>query len=255
MRSRSDSSLPAAPHYHPPSSVPHGCRFEPARAGFDSFLLNQNWPDYQRAVAAGVAEFALECWLAPGWKAGALSTLLFAAGCMGLLAGQAVRTVGMWTTGSSFAHQVATRHGAAHRLVTGGIYRYLRHPAYCGWFYWSIATQLVLGNPLCAVAYGAVSWSFFSQRIPHEEQALVSTYGAAYHRYARATPICIPGVRGIEAYSEADLLQAWVAGGGTPSQWEGGGGRGGVGEGARRVEAWVPRGAQQQQEDGEDDDR
>ncbi len=31
-----------------------------------------------------------------------------------------------------------------HVLVTHGIYQYIRHPAYFGFFYWSIATQVVL---------------------------------------------------------------------------------------------------------------
>jgi len=202
---------------------PRPRRFEPARAGFDSFLLNQNWPDYQRAVAAAVVEFVVESALVPQWKAGVVANACLVVGCVVLVVGQVVRTVGMWTTGSSFAHLVATRHSVSHRLVTWGIYKWLRHPAYFGWFYWSIATQLVLANPLCALVYGAVAWTFFKERIPHEEQALVSTYGAAYHRFACATPIGIPGIRGMEAYTNAELLQAWCAGGGTPLQWEGGG--------------------------------
>ena len=42
--------------------------------------------------------------------------------------------------------------------------RYLRHPAYFGWFYWSIATQLVLCNPMSAIAFAGWAWYFFSTR-------------------------------------------------------------------------------------------
>lgn len=46
---------------------------------------------------------------------------------------------------------------------------HLRHPAYFGWFWWSIGTQMLLCNPVCIVVYAAASWRFFSQRIPFEE--------------------------------------------------------------------------------------
>lgn len=42
----------------------------------------------------------------------------------------------------------------------------LRHPSYTGWFYWSFATQLLLANPLCTLAYALAAWSFFRHRIP-----------------------------------------------------------------------------------------
>lgn len=34
--------------------------------------------------------------------------------------------------------------------------RYIRHPGYLGWFVWAIAGQLLLANPLCAVAFAYV---------------------------------------------------------------------------------------------------
>lgn len=42
----------------------------------------------------------------------------------------------------------------------------LRHPSYTGWFYWSAATQLLLANPICTLAYTLAAWSFFRHRIP-----------------------------------------------------------------------------------------
>jgi protein-S-isoprenylcysteine O-methyltransferase len=70
----------------------------------------------------------------------------------------------------------------------------LRHPSYFGWFYWSIGTQLILCNPICSVAYAAAAWTFFKDRIPHEEMLLVKFYGDRYVKYAKATPIGIPGI-------------------------------------------------------------
>ncbi|CAN0453530.1 unnamed protein product, partial [Hapterophycus canaliculatus] len=30
----------------------------------------------------------------------------------------------------------------SHQLVTSGVYRFLRHPSYFGWFWWSLGTQV-----------------------------------------------------------------------------------------------------------------
>ena len=63
-------------------------------------------------------------------------------------------------------------HSDGHELVTTGIYKHLRHPAYFGWFWWSVSTQVLLGNPLCTCAYAYASWKFFESRIYHEERYL-----------------------------------------------------------------------------------
>ncbi len=80
----------------------------------------------------------------------------------------------------------------SHVLVTHGIYQYLRHPSYFGWFYWSIGTQLLLCNPLCTLLYTYVSWYFFASRIPYEEALLVDFYGDQYLRYIASTALGIP---------------------------------------------------------------
>jgi protein-S-isoprenylcysteine O-methyltransferase len=52
-----------------------------------------------------------------------------------------------------------------HVLITSGIYRYIRHPSYFGFFYWALGTQLLLENPFSFVAYALVLWKFFSHRV------------------------------------------------------------------------------------------
>lgn len=74
--------------------------------------------------------------------------------------------------------------------------RYLRHPSYFGWFYWSVGTQLVLCNPLCTLAYAGAAWYFFHDRIPYEEKLLVHFYGEKYTKYAKSTVIGIPFIKG-----------------------------------------------------------
>ena len=162
---------------------------QPADVSYDSFLLNHS-PAYALAAAASWAEFWAEAWLAPwlkGWGAAP------AAGLALVVGGQALRAAAMHTAGSNFTHLVATEKRRGHALVTRGVYAWLRHPAYDGWAAWSVGTQLLLGNPLCAVAYAAATWAFFAGRIPGEEEALLRFVGGAYAEYARGTRILIPG--------------------------------------------------------------
>ncbi|KNZ61978.1 uncharacterized protein VP01_13299g1, partial [Puccinia sorghi] len=81
--------------------------------------------------------------------------------------GQVVRTLAMVTAAQSFNHQVSTHVSKQpdHILVTHGIYRFLRHPSYFGFFWWSIGLQLFLNNSLAAVLFTNVLWSFFHRRI------------------------------------------------------------------------------------------
>jgi protein-S-isoprenylcysteine O-methyltransferase len=86
----------------------------------------------------------------------------------------------MWQCGSNFTHLVQFSKSSTHELVTGGVYRVARHPGYMGWFWWSIGTQMVLQNPLCVCAYAYAGHTFFAERIPAEERALVHFFGKQY---------------------------------------------------------------------------
>lgn len=77
-------------------------------------------------------------------------------------------------------------------LCVTGRYKYLRHPSYVGWFYWSVGTQLLLCNPLCSMAYAWAGWNFFRQRIPYEEDILMRQYPTEYPSYMHRTFIGIP---------------------------------------------------------------
>lgn len=95
---------------------------------------------------------------------------------------QVFRTGAMISAASNFTHKIALAKRQEHELVKHGLYafarwssvvlwisssflRYVRHPSYVGWFWWSIGTQIILVNPLCACAYAYASWKFFSERI------------------------------------------------------------------------------------------
>ena len=177
---------------------------------FDSFLLNHSTPSTVAALASW-AEFWLEAALTPGLKGWGPAAQL---GLCLVLCGQALRAAAMHTAGSNFTHLVALQKRRGHDLVTRGVYAWLRHPAYDGWFAWAVGTQLLLGNPLCSVAYAAASWSFFSKRVPVEEVALLQFFGGAYAAYAKRTRILIPWVRSPAAEATEGEAEAWAAEGG-----------------------------------------
>lgn len=166
---------------------------QPSQVSFDSFLFNHSRA-YSTALLAGWAEFWLEAALVPSWKGrGPVAAL----GLAMVLCGQALRATAMLTAGPSFAHLVATRKRPEHVLVVNGVYSVVRHPAYASWMCWSVGTQVLLCNPLCAVAYASAAWAFFADRVPAEEEALLGFFGADYARYARRTVSGVPGVPGL----------------------------------------------------------
>ena len=56
--------------------------------------------------------------------------------------GEFLRKLAMITASSNFNHYVQHIKRDDHELVTHGIYGYMRHPSYAGWFLWSVGTQV-----------------------------------------------------------------------------------------------------------------
>jgi protein-S-isoprenylcysteine O-methyltransferase len=137
-------------------------------ASISAFLLSQNGSAYNVAHTAAVLECLLAHLLFPdvSWLGfSRRQPALIALGLAMIVVGQATRTAAMAQAGSNFNHTLQMKRDAAHELVTGGIYGWLRHPSYFGFFWWGLGTQVVLGNGLCLVGYTAVLWKFFSARI------------------------------------------------------------------------------------------
>lgn len=111
--------------------------------------------------------------------------------------GQLLRWAAFVTAGHNFTHLVAEVKVDKHHLVTDGIYGYIRHPGYCGWFWWSVGTQIMLGNPISIVGFAYASYKFFAARIPEEEELLESEdfFGEEYTRYKRTVPTYIPFIQ------------------------------------------------------------
>ncbi len=159
----------------------------------NSFLLNHS-QEYKMAALASWIEYFFERWFFGGssWKG---SFLFLFVGFILTFGGQAIRTLSMYTAGSNFHHLIREEREKDHKLITFGIYQYLRHPSYFGWFWFSIGTQVMLTNPVCIGLYAWASWRFFANRIPEEEATLIEFFGAEYERYRSRTPVGIPLIK------------------------------------------------------------
>eukprot|EP00366_Plasmodium_knowlesi_P004956 XP_002262454.1 Isoprenylcysteine carboxyl methyltransferase,putative [Plasmodium knowlesi strain H] len=75
-----------------------------------------------------------------------------------------------------------------HTLVKSGVYKYMRHPCYTGWFFYALFLQLLLLNPFCFVLSFFVLWAYFYHTIRMEEKYLLECYGEEYRNYKLETP-------------------------------------------------------------------
>lgn len=79
-----------------------------------------------------------------------------------------------------------------HRLVTDGLYRYVRHPMYLSFWLWAVAQFCLLPNGVAGSAgLVGVAILYFS-RVRHEEAMMRETFGTSYDEYARHTGRIIP---------------------------------------------------------------
>jgi protein-S-isoprenylcysteine O-methyltransferase Ste14 len=81
-----------------------------------------------------------------------------------------------------------------HALVTGGLYRYVRHPMYTAFFMWAVAQALLLPNWIAGPA-GLVGFgTLFLFRVGQEEQMMLDSFGEEYRAYMKRTARLIPGI-------------------------------------------------------------
>ncbi len=83
-----------------------------------------------------------------------------------------------------------------HKLVTDGLYRYVRHPMYSSFWLWALAQFFLLPN---WIAGGAgllgVAILYFS-RVSQEEAMMRDAFGPAYEEYAARTGRVFPRLGG-----------------------------------------------------------
>ncbi|KAJ5280680.1 hypothetical protein N7478_006052 [Penicillium angulare] len=181
--------------------------YNTSAADVTAFLLSSNGWAYNVAHGAAMVECIVAHYFWPGQSAlgkmiavtvpfyGPAVSPLLILGLGLVLLGQVVRTFAMAQAASNFNHHVQSEHRQGHVLVTHGLYQFLRHPSYFGFFWWGLGTQLVLGNVVCFVGYSLVLWKFFYTRIEREEAFLIRFFGAEYVQFKEKTPVGIPFIR------------------------------------------------------------
>jgi protein-S-isoprenylcysteine O-methyltransferase Ste14 len=125
-----------------------------------------------------------ELWTLDGDAVRWIGVALFAAG--GVL-----RLWPVFVLGRRFSGLVAIQPG--HTLVTGGVYRVIRHPSYLGMLIgtlgWALAFRSLIGVLLAALLIAPLI-----ARIEAEERLLRSHFGAEYDDYRARTWRLIPGL-------------------------------------------------------------
>ena len=126
----------------------------PSTVTIASFMLDHSL-EYYVAATCSIVEYFLEISYFPGkwigifklfvifrlsdWKSwGTISVI----GIFLIVSGESIRKLAIIHLGKNFTHQVQFVPLQNHRLVTNGIYAYIRHPSYVGWFWYSIGTQV-----------------------------------------------------------------------------------------------------------------
>jgi len=138
-----------------------------------SFLLT-NGQRYQQAHTIALLETLITSYFFPDWQSHVNPPSTIIIGLAMIVIGQSVRSVAMAQAGTNFNHQVQSRRNEGHELVTTGLYAWLRHPSYFGFFWWGLGTQVVLGNIVSFLGYLGVLWYFFSTRIRRKRISLPS---------------------------------------------------------------------------------
>jgi protein-S-isoprenylcysteine O-methyltransferase Ste14 len=79
-----------------------------------------------------------------------------------------------------------------HRLVTEGVYKYIRHPMYAAHFLWAIAQVLMLHNWIAGFSFLVVTAPQYLLRVNDEEQMMLEQFGEEYRAYMERTGRMIP---------------------------------------------------------------
>lgn len=107
-------------------------------------------------------------------------------------AGIALRWWSFRTLGRYFTFTVQTSRDQP--VVTGGPYRYVRHPGYAGILLAMVGIGLFIGNWLSLISLVAVVTAGLVYRIRIEERALLQTLGDTYRSYAETHKRLVPFV-------------------------------------------------------------
>lgn len=79
-----------------------------------------------------------------------------------------------------------------HALVTGGIFRTLRHPMYSAHWLWALAQAMLLQNWMAGLGMLVTFWPLYSYRVSREEHMMCDHFGEEYRDYIGRTGRLFP---------------------------------------------------------------
>ncbi len=128
----------------------------------------------------------------PAFAAYALNPAQAGLGVLAIVASLVLFRVTHKQLGRMWSVTLETRE--QHKLVTDGLYRYVRHPMYSSFALFALAQLLLLPNWIAGPA-GLVGFGIlFFMRVPYEERVMSETFGDDYRDYMRRTARIIPWI-------------------------------------------------------------
>jgi protein-S-isoprenylcysteine O-methyltransferase Ste14 len=144
------------------------------------------------ALWLGVIAYMINpAWMA--WSAMALPSWLRWSGIGFFVLAVALLTWTLPALGTNLTDTVVTRKH--HTLVTGGPYRWIRHPFYDAMVLITLGSALIAANWFMLVS-GAVVFALLAVRSRVEEEQLAARFGDAYRDYRNRTGRFLPKLRG-----------------------------------------------------------
>ncbi len=81
-----------------------------------------------------------------------------------------------------------------HKLVTEGLYRYVRHPMYAAFWLWALAQSLLFANWVAGISGLIGVGILYFSRVGKEEAMMRANFGQEYDDYCRTTGRVIPKI-------------------------------------------------------------
>jgi protein-S-isoprenylcysteine O-methyltransferase Ste14 len=94
------------------------------------------------------------------------------------------------TLGNMYSIDIKIKKG--HKLITSGIYKYIRHPIYLCSLLFLIGQQTILPNKIGMISSSIAFSLLYFIRIPAEEKMLLNHFGKEYEKYMKNTNKIIP---------------------------------------------------------------
>ncbi len=116
----------------------------------------------------------------------------FAAGMVLIVVGIGLRAWSIATLGRFFQYWIKVQPG--HRVVTGGPYRYVRHPSYTGIALVLAGIALACDDVWSLLAVAVLGGVGLAVRMRAEERQLTDSLGEEYEHFAAGRKRLVPGV-------------------------------------------------------------